>query len=85
MDSVLRAFYAQDACEEACAVKPTRSVSQESPARGPGMAWSPASVEASLACPSGVCVLTYQTLDAQAIVETVRNDAAGAIAVFIGK
>ena len=43
-----------------------------------------ASVEARLEIPEGVCVLTYEKLDTQAIIQSVADDGAGATAVFIG-
>jgi molybdopterin synthase catalytic subunit len=44
-----------------------------------------ASVDSRLEIPEGVCVLTYSHLNAEEIVDLVRDDAAGAIATFIGK
>ncbi|KAI0068247.1 molybdenum cofactor synthesis 2 [Artomyces pyxidatus] len=43
-----------------------------------------ASVEGRLDTPNGTCVLTYEPLDAQQIIASVQDDAAGAIATFIG-
>ncbi|KAI0825053.1 molybdenum cofactor synthesis 2 [Trametes gibbosa] len=43
-----------------------------------------ASVEARLATPEGTCALTYEPLNAQAIIQSVADDGAGATAVFIG-
>ena len=49
------------------------------------MATTPsASVEARLDIPEGTCALTYESLDVQAIIQSVADDAAGATAVFIG-
>lgn len=45
---------------------------------------SSASVEARLETDDGVCVLTYNPLDTESIMKSVGDDAAGAIAVFIG-
>lgn len=42
------------------------------------------SVEARLEIPQGICVLTYSDLNTQEIIDLVRDDAAGAIATFIG-
>ena len=44
-----------------------------------------ASVDSRLEIPEGVCVLTYSHLNAEEIVNLVRDDAAGAIATFIGE
>lgn len=44
----------------------------------------PASVAAKLEIPEGKFVLTYDKLDSEAIIQSVRDDTAGAIAVFIG-
>jgi len=43
-----------------------------------------ASVAAKLEIPEGTFVLTYDKLDSEAIIQSVQDDAAGAIAVFIG-
>jgi hypothetical protein len=43
-----------------------------------------ASVEARLETEHGLAVLTYDTLNTQAIISSVGDDSAGAIAVFIG-
>ena len=43
-----------------------------------------ASIEARLDVPEGTCVLTYQPLDVQQIIQSVGDDGAGATAVFIG-
>ncbi|KAM5536251.1 hypothetical protein V8D89_010150 [Ganoderma adspersum] len=43
-----------------------------------------ASIEARLEIPEGICVLTYDNLDTQAIIQSVSDDGAGATAVFIG-
>lgn len=45
---------------------------------------SSASVVAKLEIPEGTFVLTYDKLDSEAIIQSVQDDAAGAIAVFIG-
>ena len=44
----------------------------------------PASVAAEFQIPEGTFVLTYDKLDSEAIIRSVQDDAAGAIAVFIG-
>lgn len=44
----------------------------------------PASVAVELQIPEGTFVLTYDKLDSEAIIRSVRDDAAGAIAAFIG-
>jgi len=44
----------------------------------------PASITAKLQIPEGTFVLTYGKLDSEAIIRLVQDDAAGAIAVFIG-
>ena len=44
----------------------------------------PASVPAKLVIPEGTFVLTYDKLDSEAIIQSVKDDAAGAIAIFIG-
>ncbi|KAI0669816.1 molybdenum cofactor synthesis 2 [Trametes maxima] len=46
--------------------------------------WPPASVEARVETPQGICALTYEPLDTQEIVRSVADDGAGATAVFIG-
>ncbi|KAI0639483.1 molybdenum cofactor synthesis 2 [Trametes polyzona] len=43
-----------------------------------------ASVAARLDIPEGTCALTYEPLNAQAIIQSVADDGAGATAVFIG-
>ncbi|KAH0590793.1 hypothetical protein H2248_000918 [Termitomyces sp. 'cryptogamus'] len=43
-----------------------------------------ASVEVSLATPQGSCALSYAPLDVDSIIHFVRDDSAGAIALFIG-
>lgn len=43
-----------------------------------------ASVEGRLETTDGMCVLTYEPLDAQQITASVQDDAAGAVAIFIG-
>lgn len=43
-----------------------------------------ASVEARLEIPEGICVLTYEKLDTQTIIQSMSDDGAGATAVFIG-
>lgn len=43
-----------------------------------------ASVEAFLLTPAGCCALTYEPLSSQNIISFVQDNAAGAIAVFIG-
>jgi hypothetical protein len=43
-----------------------------------------ASVADKLEIPEGTFVLTYDKLDSGAIIQSVQDDAAGAIAVFIG-
>ncbi|KAF8642347.1 hypothetical protein AX16_009616 [Volvariella volvacea WC 439] len=48
------------------------------------MAYPETSIPASLATADGICVLTYEPLDSQEIIDSVRDDAAGAVAVFIG-
>ncbi|TFK77146.1 molybdenum cofactor synthesis 2 [Pluteus cervinus] len=48
------------------------------------MSFPSTSVGATLANPVGTCTLTYQPLDTDAIIKSVQDDAAGAIAVFIG-
>jgi hypothetical protein len=48
------------------------------------MNFPPASVEADIETSQYVCALTYNTLDAQKIISSVQDDAAGAVAVFIG-
>ena len=45
---------------------------------------SPASLAAKLEIPEGSFVLTYDKLDSEAIIRSAQDDAAGAIAVFIG-
>ncbi|KAI0048369.1 molybdenum cofactor synthesis 2 [Auriscalpium vulgare] len=45
---------------------------------------SSASVEGRLETSDGLCVLTYKPLDASLITTSVQDDAAGAVAVFIG-
>ncbi|GLB36104.1 putative molybdenum cofactor synthesis [Lyophyllum shimeji] len=42
------------------------------------------STEANVKIPQGVCALTYTPLDVQGIINSVRDDSAGATAVFIG-
>lgn len=44
----------------------------------------PASVAAKLRIPEGTFVLTYEKLDSEAIIRSVQDDTAGAIAAFIG-
>ena len=44
----------------------------------------PASIAAELQIPEGTFVLTYDKLDSEAIIRSVQDDTAGAIAVFIG-
>ena len=44
----------------------------------------PASAAAKLEIPEGVFVLTYDKLDSEAILRSAQDDAAGAIAVFVG-
>jgi len=44
----------------------------------------PSSVAAKLEIPEGTFVLTYNKLDSEAIIWSVQDDTAGAIAVFIG-
>ena len=44
----------------------------------------PASVATELQIPEGTFVLTYDKLDSEAIIRSVQDDTAGAIAVFIG-
>lgn len=44
----------------------------------------PASVAAKLRIPEGTFVLTYEKLDSEAIIRSVQDDTAGAIATFIG-
>ena len=44
----------------------------------------PASVATELRIPEGTFVLTYDKLDSEAIIRSVQDDTAGAIAVFIG-
>jgi len=44
----------------------------------------PASVAAKLQIPEGTFVLTYDKLDSEAIIRSVQDDTAGAIAAFIG-
>ena len=44
----------------------------------------PSSVAAKLEIPEGTFVLTYNKLDSEAIIRSVQDDTAGAIAVFIG-
>ena len=44
----------------------------------------PASTAAKLEIPEGTFVLTYDKLDSEAIIQSVRDDRVGAIAVFIG-
>lgn len=46
--------------------------------------WPAASIEARLETEDGVCVLTYNKLDAQEVISSVGDDQAGATAVFIG-
>ncbi|KAI1788746.1 molybdenum cofactor synthesis 2 [Ganoderma leucocontextum] len=43
-----------------------------------------ASIEARLEILEGICVLTYEKLDTQTILQSVSDDGAGATAVFIG-
>ncbi len=43
-----------------------------------------ASIDIALDIPGGICSITSQPLDVQEIVQSVGDDAAGAIAVFIG-
>ena len=45
----------------------------------------PASVAVKLEIPEGTFVLTYDKLDSGTIIQSVQDDTAGAIAVFIGK
>ena len=49
-----------------------------------GFIETPASTEAHSDTEDGVCVLTYEPLDTDAIVRSVGDDAAGATVVFIG-
>ena len=44
----------------------------------------PASVTTKLEIPEGTFALTYDKLDSEAIIRSVQDDTAGAIAVFIG-
>lgn len=44
----------------------------------------PASSAAKLKIPEGTFALTYDKLDSEAIIQSVQDDTAGAIAVFIG-
>lgn len=44
----------------------------------------PASTAAKLEIPEGTFVLTYDKLDSEVIIQSVRDDRVGAIAVFIG-
>jgi len=44
----------------------------------------PASVATELRIPEGTFVLTYDKLDSKTIIQSVQDDTAGAIAVFIG-
>jgi len=44
----------------------------------------PASVAAELRIPEGTFDLTYDQLDSEAVIRSVQDDTAGAIAVFIG-
>ena len=46
--------------------------------------WPEASVETRLETPDGICVLSYNPLDAQEIIASVGDNQAGATAVFIG-
>lgn len=46
--------------------------------------WPAASVETRLETEDGICVLTYEKLDTQAIIASVADDRAGATAAFIG-
>ena len=43
-----------------------------------------ASVDAQLDIPEGTCVLTYEPLNVQEIIQSVGDDSAGATAVFVG-
>lgn len=43
-----------------------------------------ASFAALLHSPYGECALTYEALDVQGIIDSVGDDGAGAVAVFIG-
>ncbi|KAF9644404.1 molybdenum cofactor synthesis 2 [Thelephora ganbajun] len=44
----------------------------------------PASVAVKLEIPEGTFVLTYDKLDSETVIQSVQDDTAGAIAVFIG-
>jgi molybdopterin synthase catalytic subunit len=44
----------------------------------------PASIPVELDTPGGTFVLTYDNLDSGTIIQSVQDDTAGAIAVFIG-
>ena len=44
----------------------------------------PTSAAAKLEIPEGTFVLTYEKLESEAVIQSVQDDAAGAIAVFIG-
>jgi len=48
------------------------------------MDFPPSSTEAHAETSQYVCSLTYRALDAQTIISSVQDDAAGAVAVFIG-
>lgn len=45
---------------------------------------SAASIDTSLEFTGGICVLTHEHLDTNRIIDSVKDDGAGAIAVFIG-
>jgi len=44
-----------------------------------------ASIEATLTIPEGTSKLSYTALDVEQIIKSVQDDAAGAVAVFIGE
>jgi len=48
------------------------------------MDFPPSSTEARAETSQYVCSLTYHVLDAPTVISSVQDDAAGAVAVFIG-
>jgi molybdopterin synthase catalytic subunit len=58
----------------------TESVDDRSPSLLPS-----ASVDATLNIPEGTCALTYTPIHVDEVINSVRDDGAGATAVFIGE
>ena len=48
------------------------------------MASTPASIDAALEIPEGICVLTHDPLDVEHIRTLVADDGAGANLIFVG-